>query len=301
MSSVTGAGSLIRDVRPKYHMETSFRFLIGLVCAFATVAHVQAQGTIVPNGITYSSAGLTAVIHVQQSPTNSDYAGFGLRPRFTTPPQVYVTIFSFDLHPGESVRAFLVSSNDPISLQAIQAGSYLEMASGGLYGFDLDIPFYLGFYTGSTNAMPAGIYSSPVFGWGEFVNSGGVIQMLDAALVAGGDGIYVGTQSIISVPEPGVLSLVSVGAFLFVFCGKRSNKVTAANAGWRTQFRFRGSRHRPGVAEFWRSASFRTLYPCGGVVVTPLGISPFIGFFRHFEHFAGLEHKDCVCPAAPCH
>ena len=205
-------------------MKTHFRFLVVLVCAFATVGHLRAQGYIVPNGITYSSAGLTAVIHVLQNPTNSDYAGFGLRPRFTTPPQVYDTIFSFDLHPGESVRAFLVSSNDPISLQAIQTGSYLELSSGGLYGFDLDVPFYLGFYTGSTNGMPAGIYSRPVFGWSEFVNSKGVIQMLDAALVVGGDGIYVGTQRIISVPEPGVLSLVSVAAFLFGFCGKRSNK-----------------------------------------------------------------------------
>jgi hypothetical protein len=26
-------------------------------------------------------------------------------------------------------------------------------------------------------------------------------------------------------------------------------KITAANAGWRTQFRFRGLRQRPGVAE----------------------------------------------------
>jgi hypothetical protein len=30
------------------------------------------------------------------------------------------------------------------------------------------------------------------------------------------------------------------------------NQITAANAGWRGQFRFRGSRHRPGVAEFYR-------------------------------------------------
>jgi hypothetical protein len=205
-------------------MKTSFVSLIGLVCAFATVANVWAQGTIVPNGITYSSAGLTAAIDVLQNPTNSDYARFLLRPRFTTPPQVYVTIFSFDLPPGESVRAFLVSSNDPISLQPIQAGSYLELSSGGFYGFDLDVPFYLGFYTGITNAMPSGTYGSPVFGWGEFVNSGGVIHMLDAALVAGGDGIYAGTQSIISVPEPGVLSLVSVGAFLFGLCRKRSTR-----------------------------------------------------------------------------
>lgn len=30
------------------------------------------------------------------------------------------------------------------------------------------------------------------------------------------------------------------------------NQAIAANAGGRTQFRLRGSRHRPGVAEFWR-------------------------------------------------
>jgi hypothetical protein len=33
-----------------------------------------------------------------------------------------------------------------------------------------------------------------------------------------------------------------------------ANKITAHNAGWPLQFRFRGSRHRPGVCEFWRSA-----------------------------------------------
>ena len=31
-----------------------------------------------------------------------------------------------------------------------------------------------------------------------------------------------------------------------------ANQITTANAGWRTQFRFRGPRHRPGVAEFYR-------------------------------------------------
>jgi hypothetical protein len=28
--------------------------------------------------------------------------------------------------------------------------------------------------------------------------------------------------------------------------------ITAHNAGWLPQFRFRGSRHQPGVCEFWR-------------------------------------------------
>jgi hypothetical protein len=31
------------------------------------------------------------------------------------------------------------------------------------------------------------------------------------------------------------------------------NQITTANAGWRTQFRFRGSRRWSGVAEFKRS------------------------------------------------
>jgi len=34
---------------------------------------------------------------------------------------------------------------------------------------------------------------------------------------------------------------------------KKPNKITARNAGWPLQFRFRGSFHRPGVREFWRS------------------------------------------------
>ena len=33
---------------------------------------------------------------------------------------------------------------------------------------------------------------------------------------------------------------------------KMPNKITAHNAGWRTQFRYRGSRHQPGVCEFCR-------------------------------------------------
>jgi len=31
-----------------------------------------------------------------------------------------------------------------------------------------------------------------------------------------------------------------------------ANQITAANAGWPLQFRIRGSRHWPGVAEFYR-------------------------------------------------
>jgi hypothetical protein len=167
----------------------------------------------VPNGVTYSTAGLNAVIHVMQSPTNGDYTGFILRPEFFTPGSPYYTGFSFG--PGaadEGVRTFLASPNDPISLEPIQAGAYTELFSWHLYGFDPGVPFYLGFYTGHTNGGPPGTYSDPVFGWGEFLNDQGVIEMLDAALEVGGGGIYVGTQTIIPIPEPGILGLSACGA-----------------------------------------------------------------------------------------
>jgi hypothetical protein len=32
------------------------------------------------------------------------------------------------------------------------------------------------------------------------------------------------------------------------------NKIGAANAGWRIQFRYRGSRRWSGMADLWRSA-----------------------------------------------
>lgn len=194
---------------------TSLRYLFVLGIAFAAAIKAHAQGYILPNGVTYSSAGLNAVIHVQQSPTNSDYTGFILRPQFKTPGSPYYTIFSFDPGvPDEGVRTFFVSQNDPMSLEPIRASSYSELAFGSYYGFDPDVPFYLGFYTGHTNGAPAGEYTNPVFGWGQFVNNQGVIQMLDAALVVEGGGIYVGTQTIIPIPEPGVLCLSAFGAMI---------------------------------------------------------------------------------------
>jgi hypothetical protein len=87
------------------------------------------------------------------------------------------------------------------------------------------------------NNAPAGFYSNPVFGWAEFVNHQGVIQLLDSALVMEGGGIYVGTQTIIPVPEPGELSLFVVGVFMLGCWAERANQITAHNAGWPLQFR----------------------------------------------------------------
>lgn len=60
-------------------------------------------------------------------------------------------------------------------------------------------------------------------------------------------------DSITAVPEPSVIPLFSIGGITLVLEGRRrANQITAANAGWRGQFRCRGSRPRPGAAEFWR-------------------------------------------------
>jgi len=101
-----------------------------------------------------------------------------------------------------------------MSLEPIRAGSYSELDFGSLYGFEPDVPFYLGFYTGHTNGAPAGEFSNPVFGWGQYVNNQGVIQMLDAALAVESGGIYVGTQTIIPIPEPSVISLSAFGIMI---------------------------------------------------------------------------------------
>lgn len=219
-------------------MNASHRCLFLLGVALAATAPAYSQGHIVPDGVTYSTAGLSAVIHVMQSSANGDYTGFILRSRFFTPGSPYYTIFSFDPGaPDEGVRTFFTSQNDPVSLEPIQAGAYTELVLGNYYGFDPGVPFYLGFYTGHTNGAPAGAYSNPVFGWGEFVNNQGVIQMLDAALEVGGGGIYVGTQTIIPIPEPGILGLAACGALSLGWRYRRLNhgiqRMSASRSGHR--------------------------------------------------------------------
>jgi hypothetical protein len=189
-------------------------YAVALVVLLASAVHADTQGYIVTNGITYSAAGSMAVIHVLQNPTNGDYAGLIVKPEFKLAGDTYNTICLFTTLPGSDIRTFLTFLNDPLDVEAIQANSYPELSSGSLYGFDLDVPFYLGFYTGSTNGAPAGLYSSPVFGWAELVNHDGAIQFLDSASAMEAGGIYVGTQAVIATPEPAVLSLVVFGVLL---------------------------------------------------------------------------------------
>jgi hypothetical protein len=137
-------------------------------------------------------------------------------PQNQTPPTI---LFQFSPFADEGVRTFLVSSNQPISLQPILANSYTELTYPNSYVFGNGFIFYLAFYTGNTYPQN-GIYADPLFGWAEYVNNNGVIQMLNSALEYAGGGIYAGTQNII-VPEPSTFGLFGLAALLFVLCRRR--------------------------------------------------------------------------------
>ena len=174
---------------------------------FGAIFQLNAQGFLVPNGVIDKGlTGLGYEIDVSQTPDNSDYTGFFLDPNSAS-------TFLFDPIVDEGVRTFLVSQNDPISLQPILSNNYTELLSPNNYTFNVGSFFYLGFYTGDTFPQN-GIYSNPLFGWGEFYNNNGAIEMVDSALEYGGGGIYAGTQTIIPIPEPNVLGLLALGALL---------------------------------------------------------------------------------------
>ena len=186
--------------------------IIGFFCG--VIPQLHSQGYIVLNGVYPGNVSIHE-IDVLQNPTNSDYTGFFLIPQGKTQPAFYTNTFSFFTYLDEGVRVFLVSSNQPISLQPILANSYIELLDRNSYVFANASSFYVGLYTGYAPAN--GIYGDPLFGWAKLVNNQGVIQLLDRALEYGGGGIYAGTQNIIPIPEPSAVALTVLGALLLGF------------------------------------------------------------------------------------
>ncbi len=176
---------------------------------FATLPVLYGQGYIVPNAVIYNgNHGVGYEIDVEYNPTNHFYTGFFLNP-------VALNTFAYDHYLDIGIRVFLVTPNQPVSLEPILANQYTELQYPNTYMFASGVPFYLGLYTGNMQYPPPnGIYSDPLFGWVELVNDKGVIEMLDSALAYNAAGIYAGTQNIIEVPEPNVLSLVCLGCLL---------------------------------------------------------------------------------------
>jgi hypothetical protein len=182
----------------------------------STVLQVCAQGYIVPNGVFIISPPEISVVHnPATAPSGGSYTGFEFIPVGKTPPTIVTNTFLYESVLDIGVRVFLVSPNDPISLQPILAQSYTELGLQPTYVFANGVPFYVGLYTGNmTYSPPDRIYTDPLFGWAELENVGGTIQLLNGALEYQGGGIYAGTQNILPTPEPGIFGLSALGALL---------------------------------------------------------------------------------------
>jgi hypothetical protein len=194
-------------------MKTKTKLFAVIALASCVTIQMMGQGFIVPNGVRQGNSGNHFDLEVTQDPSDGDYTGFRLNSQGGD-------AFLFNPVVDEGVRTFLVSANDPISLQPILANDYPELTFPNIYTFANGTPFYLGLYTGNSPRVN-GVYSDPLFGWAQLVNIGGTIQFLGGALEYGGGGIYAGTQTIIPVPEPGALALVATGAALWCFSLRR--------------------------------------------------------------------------------
>jgi hypothetical protein len=218
---------------------TAAKCLALAFCSVNLTFHTYAQGFIVPNGVRFNGFdGLGYSVAVTQDPATGDYTGFDLNPIGKTPPSsTFINTYSFMPVVDEGVRTFIVSPNDSISLQPIQANSYPELTYPNSYVFADGVHFFLGLYTGKrpwdSQGNYTGIYTDPVFGWGEFVNNRGAIQFIGGALEAGGGGIYAGTQNIIPIPEPISLRLIALGLFSSLVRIRRSQAQKTYFGYWR--------------------------------------------------------------------
>ena len=203
-------------------------YLAALALNLGIVAQLHSQGYIVPMGVitNYSGAFLPGEISVLHDPINGSYTGFALIPNGETPPTFpYVNTFQFQALVDVSVRVFLVSPNDPISLQAILSSNYTELTFPNSIVFTGITPIYVGLYTGNELFHPTnGIYSDPLFGWAELENYGGTIELLNSALEYQGGGIFAGTENIIPAPEPTTFSLIVSGALGLIWRHRVSRK-----------------------------------------------------------------------------
>jgi hypothetical protein len=135
-------------------MKKYLKYIAVTSCLFVVIPQLRAQGYIVPNGV-----GITmlnpSVGEIDLSwPQEAQINGFLLTPSGKQQPTFYTNIFNFDEPVTIGVRVFLVSPNDPISLQPIMSQSYTELLFPANYVFQAGVPFYVGLYSGANVAPP---------------------------------------------------------------------------------------------------------------------------------------------------
>ena len=109
----------------------------------------SSQSYIAPGGITeheWQGGGGGLDVRAIQAPTNLDYCFAFLPEGFPLPAQTS-NVYTFNVCLDEGVRAFLVASNVPISLQPILESRYTELRVGENRVFQPGVSFYAGSYT----------------------------------------------------------------------------------------------------------------------------------------------------------
>ena len=110
----------------------------------------SSQSYIAPGGITeheWQGGGGGLDVRAIQAPTNLDYCFAFLPEGFPLPAQTS-NASTFNVCLDEGVRAFLVASNDPISLQPLMESRYTELRVGENRVFQPGVSVCAGFYTG---------------------------------------------------------------------------------------------------------------------------------------------------------
>ena len=149
----------IGELSVKPLVNTSSRCLFVLAVALAATAPSYSQGYILPDGVTCSSAGLSVVVHVMQSPINGDYTGVILRSRFFTPGSPYYTIFSFE--PGAPMKESAPSSRRR-TIPSAWSRSRRALTLSWFWGTTMASIQVFPFTWGSTRAIPMTLRQEPI-------------------------------------------------------------------------------------------------------------------------------------------
>jgi hypothetical protein len=150
-------------------------------------------------GISHITSAGGNMFHVDQKFDKSDYTGF-----------LFSFISGSTYQYGgslldEGLDMYRVFSGNTFTPAAISNGNFLKLNAGSNYS--LSSIFYVGLETPSREAGFATL--PPAYGWARMSSSGGVLTLLDHAIDYSGNGLIVGTTTV--VPEPGVTGLIAIG------------------------------------------------------------------------------------------
>ncbi len=172
--------------------------------AITVVISILGSATLSPAAVGISHiVDLGNQFHVYQTFEKSDYTGF-----------MFDSIGGSWYQYGgsyldEGLDLYSVVSGNTFTPAAITNGDFSGFSFGSYYNFPSIS--YIGLVTPSRDAGLTGYL--PAYGWARVSSSGGVLTILDHAIDYSGNGLIVGTTTV--VPEPCVTGLIAIGLGCF--------------------------------------------------------------------------------------